>query len=158
MYPNAGHVERDLNSIEDAPEADIILSPGTGLILTSLQKIKQKALPGQGFQLTGIRERITRLAMRYELIVVLVGDAINDAIDLDQSDCDAAADFVSFCSSCKTEVQVNYIPSGDESMAAWIAGSIHTYGDAEQEMSLLQDETMVRYCTDILFETSLSIS
>jgi hypothetical protein len=151
MYPAAGHVERDFSSVNDAPEADILLSPGTGLVFTSLQKIKQKVLPGQAAQLTGIRERIIKLAARYEFLIVLLGDAmLPDTVSVDQRDCKAIADFSAFCSNCKAEVQLHHVPAGEDNLAAWITASIYNYGDTGQDMSLLPDETMVSNVLHIL--------
>jgi hypothetical protein len=83
--------------------------------------------------------------MRYELLIVLVSDALSaDALCMDQRDCEAIADFAAFCSNCKADVLVTYVPGGEDNIAAWVATSIHKYGDTGQDMSLLQDETMVR--------------
>ena len=144
LYPNADHIERDFTSVKQAAEADILLSPGTGLILTSLQKLKQKSLPGQAVQLNGVRDRINKLAQRYEMLVVLVGNAVQaDASDMDQRDCDAMTDFTSFCAQSKAEIVVVYAPNGDQAIATWIASMMLECGDTGQDMALLQEETMV---------------
>jgi hypothetical protein len=145
LYLNAKHIKRDFSTIVEAPEADILLSPGTGLILTSLQKLKQKALPGQ-VQVNSVRERITRLASRYELLVVLIDNGLAcDDVEVDERDCGAVIEFQAFCAQCRAEVQITLVPVGDESMAAWITLSIYEFGDTGQEMALLQEETMVSH-------------
>lgn len=79
LFPSAEFIERDfalhsateqitpsigfelaqtsLNTMAD--EADMILSPGTGLLWTTLQRIKQRSLPGQAVR-SAIRDRIVR--------------------------------------------------------------------------------------------------
>ncbi|KAL8720535.1 MAG: hypothetical protein Q9225_002627, partial [Loekoesia sp. 1 TL-2023] len=81
LYPSADIIERDFTPHNLQPaytgpslvpprrgldalldEADLILSPSTGLILTSLQKIKQQSLPGQSTR-SPVRERLERTAI-----------------------------------------------------------------------------------------------
>ena len=97
LYPSADFIERDFtlhqehkpqqrpqskaNAISTsvgsmADEADMLLSPSTGLIWTSLQKIKQRSLPGQPTR-SAIRERISRTSPRYERLLVLVSQNRN---------------------------------------------------------------------------------
>ncbi|CRG83906.1 hypothetical protein PISL3812_01262 [Talaromyces islandicus] len=57
-----------------AEEADIIPSPKTGIILTTSQQTTQTHLPGQGSPglSSPLKERIVRVARRYETLYVLV--------------------------------------------------------------------------------------
>jgi hypothetical protein len=144
LIPIVHHVERDFASVNNAPEADILVSPGTGILLTTLQRLKQKPLPGQNFNFNGFRDRITKLSGRYETLFVLIGDALVPESDVvDDRDAESLADFVAFCSQCKADVQAITVPAGDESMATWIAAIICDMGATGQD--LLQDETLVRH-------------
>ncbi|KAH7167748.1 hypothetical protein DER46DRAFT_682903 [Fusarium sp. MPI-SDFR-AT-0072] len=77
VWPQAGLIDRDFsqyNTVAWSPgsaqrreivsslafEADISISPGAGLILTTILKVKQKPLPGSS-TLTPFRERVRRL-------------------------------------------------------------------------------------------------
>lgn len=147
-------LEMQLTNLEStmADEADMILSPGTGLLWTNLQKIKQRSLPGQISQST-IRDRITRVAKRYERLIILISggngnvidhsgeDAIQTTLDpITDSDCTALAEFMAFCSTLREDVQALFVPGGDEQLAQWIVATMARY--CSNKMSLMQDETL----------------
>lgn len=155
VFPSAEFIERDFNLYLDraqrlpskptaaptiastiADEADMILSPSTGLIWTTLQKLKQRSLPGQEAR-SAIRERIIGARLRYELLIVLVSE---DRGDMDNGDCEALCDFMAFCSASQDEVQVIYVDGGDDEVAKWIVAMMvkHTIPD----LKLIQDETI----------------
>lgn len=164
LFPTAELIERDFgpeptNTRQasgsmpmyrtDIPsEADIILSPSTGLIWTTLQKIKQRPLPGQqnGSQ-NSVRERIQRIHVRYEQLIVLVSEATeSDSRDLDESDCTALTELMGFAASLgeNAVVEIRYIPWGDEELAKWIVGYMIRYAIPEDlDVKLLQEETSV---------------
>jgi len=56
-------------------EVDIILSPSTGLVLTTLQMIQQISLPGAGVQRIPSHDSIRQLSVRYERLVILVSQS-----------------------------------------------------------------------------------
>ncbi|KAJ5042237.1 uncharacterized protein L3040_004791 [Drepanopeziza brunnea f. sp. 'multigermtubi'] len=122
-------------------EADLILSPTTGIILTTLQKIKQRALPGQSQKSKpAIRERLERVCPRYEKLVVFVseGNLDESTNGLDDSDCLALAEFIGFASAFETAVGVHFVGGGDATLARWIA-SVVVQHPADTE--LLPEET-----------------
>lgn len=165
MFPTAEYIERDFNlylasqqrppsKSNTAPpllstmadEADMILSPSTALIWTTMQKIKQRSLPGKVAR-SAIRERILRTSPRYERLLVMVSEdrQANDSIapsQLDNNDCEALVEFMTFCSSLHDEVTVTFIGGGEEDLAKWIAAMMVKYGIADQEVKLLQDESI----------------
>lgn len=135
-----------------ADEADMILSPGTGLLWTNLQKIKQRPLPGQ-ISRSSIRDRIARVAKRYERLVILISggneniidpngdDTIQTSLDpMSDSDCAALAEFMAFCSTLREDVQALFIPGGNEQLAHWIVATMIKYGS--DNLNLIQDETL----------------
>ena len=167
LYPAAEIVERDFAVYESrstykeskpglpgtrpvmlADEADIILSPSTGLILTSLQKIKQQALPGQSTR-SPVRDRIQQAATRYERLVVLVSrtnsQSDSDILDidkLDESDCETMTSLTAFLNQLPALSENSVILSdGDtDGIATWIVSLMVRYS-SEGSIALLQDET-----------------
>lgn len=160
LYLNSQLIERDFESgnstrgdgsVLDIGEADLLLSPGAGLLILSLQQIKQKPLPGQtGY--TGILGRIANLANRYEQLIVLIseGQSISSASDrrakpgqnFDQRDCAALSSLIHFATQLDAEVQVVYVPGNEESLASWIVSCMIRYGTDDPKIQLTSDETL----------------
>lgn len=119
---NPGSVIRSPITSTLTHEADIIISPSTGLILTTLQHTKQKPLPGHKTAVP-IRDRLEKVSTRYESLIILVASPTTGISD---SDSIAWADFVGFTLTLPASVIVNYIPvdktnSEDQSMAKYIS-------------------------------------
>ena len=173
LYPSADFIERDFSlhqqrQIQQKPqskagaanmsvatmadEADMLLSPSTGLIWTSLQRIKQRSLPGQVNRFA-VRERICRVSPQYERLVVLVSqnqstEPSSDRFctgtqSLGDDDCAAFAEFTAFCTTLPDEVQPIFLAGGEEDLAKWIVAVMIKHGmNTDQEIKLLQDETL----------------
>ncbi|KAK6430420.1 hypothetical protein LTR95_013427 [Oleoguttula sp. CCFEE 5521] len=127
-----------------AEEGDMILSPSTGLLFTTSQKLKQRPLPGQN-DFRGVRERITAVATHFERLLVSVSEGNNSETalgDLDDRDGDALSDLIGFTSSIDCDVQVTYIPGGESDLTGWTAAAIASYGVTDGSITLLQDETL----------------
>lgn len=172
LYPSAEYIERDftLHDHHDpqqrprskanatkmtfgtmADEADMLLSPSTGLIWTSLQKIKQRSLPGH-MNRSAVRDRISRTSQRYERLLILVSqnrnidpssnDIGNDIQYLDDDDSSTFAEFTAFCSALPDEVQTFFIAGSEEDLAKWIVAVMVKHGtNTDHQFKLLQDET-----------------
>lgn len=161
LYPSAEIIERDftlhssskkLDMAETiADEADMIISPSTGLIWTSLQKIKQRSLPGQAAR-PPLHERLVRTAPRYERLVILVIEDYNSepiegeedgfSLGLTKNDCEALADFLGFCSRLQENTQAFFVGGGTERRAQWIVAMMVKFGMTNPNMKLLQEETL----------------
>ncbi|KAF2829366.1 hypothetical protein CC86DRAFT_346064 [Ophiobolus disseminans] len=135
LYSAAEIVYRDY-SLPHSPtkEADILLSPSTGLILTTLQQIKQSPLPGQPDR-SLVKERIRDLQMRYERLVVVISQGLSREMESqvsgrpdDPRDKDALARFEGFASQMEGEVLVKYIRGGEQALAHSIVVEMGTYG------------------------------
>ncbi|KAL9000126.1 MAG: hypothetical protein Q9169_001201 [Polycauliona sp. 2 TL-2023] len=163
LYPSAKIIERDfaLHSFQALPqrssskaprslpettsdEADLILSPSTGLILTSLPKIKQQALPGQAAH-SPLRERIRRIASRYDRLIVVVSRAAISSSsesmgDLDESDCEALVSLTAFLNhlSVLSESEVLFVDGDTPVLARWIVSLTIKYAT---HTKLLEEET-----------------
>ncbi|KAI1828520.1 hypothetical protein F4861DRAFT_6089 [Xylaria intraflava] len=128
-----------------AAEADVIVSAATGIIVTTLLKVIQKPLPGHGGQ-SSIRERIGRVALRYERLVVLVseGNAVDETVrGLAPSETTAYAEFVCFAAGLGTKVEVFYVGGGELTLAKWLVHFAiqHAPEAVEVQAHLTQDET-----------------
>ncbi|KAL8769493.1 MAG: hypothetical protein Q9209_004554 [Squamulea sp. 1 TL-2023] len=168
LYPLATIIERDfaLYSLQptyqgsdtkrtrtlpetSTDEADLILSPSTGLIFTSLPKVKQQALPGQASH-SPVRERIKRVAVRFERLIVVVSraaispDTDSDSMgDLDESDCEALVSLTAFLKHLPTlsESELLFIDGNTSELAKWIVSLIVKYS-SDQSKQLLAEETL----------------
>lgn len=122
-------------------EADIIVSPSVGIILTTLQKIKQKPLPGQKHK-PAVRDRVERVSARYEKLVVLVSGMSNDEFgsEMDEVDCRALSEFTGFTLGIDASITIQFVGGGEKTLSNWLARSIahHNQGVG---LELLDDET-----------------
>jgi hypothetical protein len=155
LYTNAVYFERDFSALPTAAEADLILSPTTGIVLTTLQKIKQRALPGQEAKGAGLQKRLSALSVRYERVILLVheGVAANGIPrDLDQRDCDALAELKGFARSLEADTQVVYVPGGDAELGRYTVSYMLRYGNLRDENELQQEDSLVN--SDSIFCSS----
>jgi hypothetical protein len=106
-------------------EADIIVSPAMGIVITTLQKIKQKPLPGQKSK-TAIRERMEQVSTRYEKLAVFVSEGRADETTngLDANDCIDFASFTGFALGLNSSITVQFIGGGEETLSKWLASNI----------------------------------
>ena len=157
LYADLSFIERDFSTLEPPlrNEADIIASPSTGLVMTTLQKIKQKPLPGHETSYYGIKERLIDLSVRYEHLIVLVAESSSVsgmARDLDDNDCLALSEMMGFAAALDADVRVLYVPGGNKELAIWtvyciaqfrfdFAASIRCSG-GKQGPRLMEDETL----------------
>ncbi|KAI6827316.1 hypothetical protein KC327_g7358 [Hortaea werneckii] len=139
MLPGLEMVERcQLQQAKDS-DADITVSPKSGLLITTLQKLKQRPLPGQK-DFFSIRDRIAAVSRRYEKLFVLVSEG-RPAQTLDERDAEAINGLLSFVAAqVETEVEVKYVPGEMASMCEWIAAIISSGNDAK-DIKLLAEET-----------------
>jgi hypothetical protein len=125
-------------------EADLTISPSTGIILTTLQKLKQKPLPGQQAFFTGsLRARIASTAPCYERLIILVKESSSNPSQpenpmasaipstltnpLNNLDCTALSDLTAWTVTALSpgpEIQILYIPGGDAEAANWLAAAV----------------------------------
>lgn len=176
LYPTAFLVERDYtkphlsSTTSRGPpppppaEPDLILSPSTGLLLTSLQRIKQRALPGQQSTATAsginFQTELAQCAAKLPHLMVLISAsaappsstnntstaAVEDRAaaagtsheleSLDARDCDALAALHGFAASLRGHVTIAYVPGGSDgtNLARWIAGAMAAYGGTSEEL------------------------
>lgn len=130
-------------------EADITASPGTGILITTLQKLKQKPLPGQS-TFFGVRERISLVSTRYNRLIVLVseasrhidGDGVAVAGPLDARDLEAISEVTGFVSSLDGEVEVCYVAGSETELARWVASCICQHSVLGDGGKLMPEETL----------------
>ncbi|TAQ84227.1 hypothetical protein B7494_g7449 [Chlorociboria aeruginascens] len=142
--------EWNTNSITRSPipsplasEADLIISPSTGIILTTLQKIKQKPLPGQKSKVA-IRARLEDVSTRYEKLIVLISESRPDGTThlLMGNDSLSLAEFLGFAAGFETNITVHFVGGGEEVLSHWLA-SLIIYHRVPHDGNgqLLEDET-----------------
>ncbi|KAI6247330.1 hypothetical protein HI914_03942 [Erysiphe necator] len=158
LLPKLNLIERDFNihntvgwmrgSVTRSPiisplanEADIIISPITGVILTTLQKVRQKPLPGQKVQ-SSIRAILASVSSRYENLIVLVSEDRADecTVGPNTRDCLALCEFIGFTISLESLVIVRFIGGGEETLAHWLVNFILRY--SVRVPTPVQDETL----------------
>ncbi|KAF3062830.1 hypothetical protein GL218_09433 [Daldinia childiae] len=162
-HPDIEIIERDFerwnssawnrNSVSRSPitsplaaEADIIVSPATGIVMTTLLRAIQKPPPGQK-GLSKVRERIRNVALRYERLIILVseGNRVDEtARNLTPAECAGFADFVGFATGLDTNVQVYYVGGGDDTLVKWLVFFLARHApDAEAlEDIIIQEESL----------------
>ncbi|OAL54363.1 hypothetical protein IQ07DRAFT_618487 [Pyrenochaeta sp. DS3sAY3a] len=135
LYPQAEILYRDY-SLPHCPfqEADFILSPSTGLILTTLQKVKQKALPGQPDR-NPTKERMVALQSRYERLLVMISEGLNREMEglgssrpEDPRDKEALGHLETFASGLEGEVLPIFVRGGEQAFAHAIVLQMAKYG------------------------------
>ncbi|KAI9375507.1 hypothetical protein BJX61DRAFT_539790 [Aspergillus egyptiacus] len=130
-------------------EADIILSPKTGVILTTSQATMQQYLPGHKsvtiLQNTPksvnspLREQIFRLSTRYEQLYIFISHCgknpprkpktAGPQIEADKRTLASFVSLSAFCSSLLEYAAITpqFIPPGPESAASWILALAHKH-------------------------------
>ena len=129
-------------------EADITACPGAGIVTTTLQKLRQKPLPGQSV-FFGIRDRISLVCSHYNRLVVLVSEGRQQSDEdgtstgpLDSRDVQTTSDLTGFACSLENDVEVYFVAGGERELARWIAGVISRTAQSEYGGVLLQEETL----------------
>ncbi|KAH6856070.1 hypothetical protein B0I37DRAFT_333283 [Chaetomium sp. MPI-CAGE-AT-0009] len=127
-------------------EADIVVSPATGILLTTMVQLRQRALPGRpppaGASNTNNNSNgnsfcrvVGNVAVRHERVVVLVSEGnkhSETAGPLSPSDARALAEFQGFAAGLAAaaatgQVRVVYVGGGAETLAKWVAAVVCEY-------------------------------
>ncbi|KAF2032653.1 hypothetical protein EK21DRAFT_60385 [Setomelanomma holmii] len=135
LYPNAKIVYRDYDLPHSpAKEADVVLSPSTGLILTTLQQIKQRPLPGQPDR-SPLMERMVSLQARYERLLVVIGEGLSREMETqgfnrpsDPQSTEALARLENFAEQLEGTVVIKLILGGEEALARSVIIEMAKYG------------------------------
>jgi hypothetical protein len=124
-----------------ASEADLLVSGSTGFIITTLQKIKQKLLPGQKGR-TEIRDRIEKVSLRYEKLFVFVSEGRRDETTngLGESDCLALGELTGFSLGLNSFITIQFVAGGEKTLAQWIANAV-VQNKVAVPLELLAEET-----------------
>ncbi|RVD84043.1 uncharacterized protein DFL_005812 [Arthrobotrys flagrans] len=174
--PTSKFVERDFESFSCAKmfgkqdqvpdeytlEADIIVSPLTGIILTDLQTIRKRPLPANFASASDnssprpceeIRDRISESSRRYQSLVVVVsidfGGRKAGLVELGTTDCAILAAFIGFCERIGN-VEVTIVPangrSGVQEVGKWVVNTMNFHSmqwrNAGLEVEITEKESM----------------
>ncbi|KAK4034740.1 hypothetical protein C8A01DRAFT_38786 [Parachaetomium inaequale] len=133
-------------------EADLVVSPATGILLTTMIQLRQRALPSQltttsvgsnanananANNATTFSRIVENVAVRHERLVVLVSEGnkhSETASPLAQADARALAEFQGFAAglaATTADVQVVYVGGGVETLARWVAAIVCEYAARE---------------------------
>jgi len=133
LVPGIQLIERKLGNhrphssrIAGEDEADVIISPVTGILLTTMVMLRQKPLPGSTGQ-PPLRSVIESVATRYERLLVIIsqGSKRSETISpLSRADSNALAEFQGFAAGLETQVDLLYVGGGDATVAKWVAAAI----------------------------------
>lgn len=163
LVPNLSLVERDYRAYNTsvwspgsvsraevvpslAYDADITVSPTTGLVITSMILIRQKPRPG--LSKNSFQESIEKVSARYERVIVLIGGVggDNDTLkEITASDSTALTELQGFTSGLECRVMVYYIGGGDETLSRWVASMVCRYAQTNHPQNpngLLEVETL----------------
>ncbi|KAI1261037.1 hypothetical protein F5Y18DRAFT_213805 [Xylariaceae sp. FL1019] len=162
LYPTAEIIERDFGRWHEQTsaqtsassltvispheaEADIIVSPVTGLIITTLLQVIQRPASGQKRQ-SALRSRISLAALRYERLIIMVseGNVEDETVrNMLASELTAYTEFIGFVSSLDTQGHVVYVGGGEKTLAKWVVSQLTRYAHeaAAVHEIILQDET-----------------
>ncbi|KAK1836513.1 hypothetical protein QBC39DRAFT_407234 [Podospora conica] len=127
-------------------EADLTISPATGLLFTTMVHLRQRPAPIPGSTTPPIfRHLLTTVAARYERLVVLVCEATkhSDTVNpLSQSDAKALAEAQGLAAGTPG-VQLLYVGGGYRTMGRWAAHVIcaHAHEAAAEQKLVLAVET-----------------
>jgi hypothetical protein len=134
-----GSVARSPRLSPLSTEADFIVSPTVGIVVTTLQRISQAALPGQKKKLD-IRDRVQGVSLRYELLLVFVSEdsKIGTSQPLNSHTCSKLADFIAFTTGVIGNISVQYVPGDDKMLIQWL---MHAIVKHKTDETLLAEET-----------------
>lgn len=135
LYPSAEIIYRDYTLTHSASdEADMILSPSTGLIFTTIQQVKQRALPGQPDR-SSLKERILRLQARYERLLIMISEGLTREMEergsprpADSRDEDALAQFEAFTATLEGDLLVEFVRGGEHGFARSLVRKMAEFG------------------------------
>ncbi|KAK4640723.1 hypothetical protein QC761_600170 [Podospora bellae-mahoneyi] len=121
-------------------DADLTISPATGIMLLTMVKLRQRPMPGQPDKTVNYHSVVQNAALRYERLIVFVseGNKFNEAMTpLSQSDAKALAEFQGFVGGLDTEVRVLYVGGGTETLAKWVAKTICDHASEQADVRSL---------------------
>ncbi|KAK1674069.1 hypothetical protein BDP55DRAFT_667871 [Colletotrichum godetiae] len=130
-------------------EADIIPSPTTGIIITSILKVRQKPLPGSKTQFSQLRDRVARVAPLYKQLLILVSEGNPTAEHigpLNAADAAVYTFFVAFACSVSNSngctIEVAYVAGGQKTLAHWTCAlvSMHLKEASHQVQQVIMSE------------------
>lgn len=121
-------VYRDYDATKNVEDADIIVPPTTGIMLTTAQALTQRPLPGEEKEYEcPVLARIYRLAPRYEYFYVLVVSGQR----VDRRTADALAFLKLFCGQASDNAKVIPVKISSEDVLDWVLAIAFEKGGRE---------------------------
>ncbi|KAJ4390010.1 hypothetical protein N0V93_007483 [Gnomoniopsis smithogilvyi] len=143
LAPRLTLLEQIVPSLAD--DADITVSPSTGLIVTSMIRVRQK--PRAGTTRSMLQIRVEKASLRYEKLIILIGgDGGKDDVlgFMSSSESYALLELQGFASGLDCNVQVHFVGGGDQTLTNWVAAFIFRYSLADPKIiaGLIEPETL----------------
>ncbi|KAK4126471.1 hypothetical protein N657DRAFT_592919 [Parathielavia appendiculata] len=138
-------------------EADFVVSPATGILLTTMIQLRQRPVPGQTAaaassslagrhnNATNFRRVVENVAVRHERLVVLVSEGnkhSETASPLSQSDARALAEFQGFAAGLRVataDLRIVYVGGGVQTLARWVSAVVCEYHAREAVAAGVRD-------------------
>lgn len=141
----SGSVARSVIIPPVAEDADITISPSTGIIITNMIRVRQK--PRAGMNQNLVQTRIEKASLRYSQLVVLVGGegGNDDALpQMSPSDAAALTELQGFATGLDCDIHVHCIGGGESTLSTWVVFGLCRYGipDYSLQTNLLEVETL----------------
>ncbi|KIH88807.1 hypothetical protein SPBR_06543 [Sporothrix brasiliensis 5110] len=160
LLPNLEFVERDYQQIHPGYggintsfEADLVVSPSTGLIIITMVDVRQTDSQKRPV----FQNRVAVVAPRYEMLHVLIyrnnarpirndeADMHDDLPELSPSDAMALAQLHGFLHSLPCKVSASYVGGGEQAVAEWAASLVvqEAKKDGEQQRAIEVEKYLV---------------
>lgn len=146
LQTNTAQFKSKVDYFDPGMEADLVLSPKTGMLITTIQKIQQRSLPGQGPNESIFHRRLRHVSVKYERVIVLVSHGVveNESTtlttlthgiwkdesvrDLSQSATTAVTDrdthammaLHSIASKLSADIHIQFVLGGENNLASWM--------------------------------------
>ncbi|KAM0273602.1 hypothetical protein ACHAQH_008231 [Verticillium albo-atrum] len=123
-----------------------MFSPSTGILITTLLKIRQKPLPGTDVAVSPLRKRINNVALLYERLVIIVWqdgkDDITARAPLSPGEAAAYSDFVKQNAILQgTKIEPVYVGGGPGHLVARTIAKVRQYISCDVQHLLKEEET-----------------
>ncbi|KAJ1331776.1 hypothetical protein MN608_05239 [Microdochium nivale] len=144
-----GAITRSPKVSKLAAEADLIISPAVGLVVTCLTKLMQKT-PASASKVVGggrsnsLRARVASVALRYEKLIVLVSERNvfgETSQMLTSSELEVIAEFAGYAAGLPNHVEVVFVSGGVETLVGWVITLIVKYAMPAVHNMLMQAES-----------------
>ncbi|KAL9059449.1 MAG: hypothetical protein Q9162_001147 [Coniocarpon cinnabarinum] len=122
-------------------DGDLTIAPSTAIICTTVLKIHQRPLPGQGNE-SRLKVRLRAVSQRFQNVTLIVGAPAGSSLDrISEQDIPAYQELVIFCSELPSNANAFVVLGGEDNLAGSIIGLIHSSITHANNVKLLPEQT-----------------